>query len=655
MPVRCSLLILLAVAGCKEPTDDAPPKAPGGGSQEPIGIYQGTGGVLIAPGGDYFDTTADGITPYSFSRHWMFLRNDSDEDITIHSVSATPQGETLDHEWSIIAYGESVPTATEIADLTLAPDETFDFEVYFYPVEAGVRVEQLQVVYNDGETYDITITGRGRDAFGLFDLGESDRHTIHGDPDQDALPGGMDSDDAGTVYYNGNVNGWSDTFSENISVTAMTTDGAVSWSKEWAESYEQLCPDSGQNAETGGGAESIDYDGGAVYVTGHRSQSSSNSVFQTLVMKIGADAGDMEWAVGWSPEAENPPALAWQSSKGYAINASLSDRVIVAGTSFGDAEVSLIALSKDDGSLLWSRQIDVVSGSNDRAHSLAVDHAGNAWIGGISDGAGLLIRVTGVDGSAPDLDFVGQLDMGIGSNINSVDVDSAGNAYLSLDRRGATTFLSAARVDIDHTLVWAKTYDESNSTDQNNTHVVRVEGDSVYVGGRIAVSTADTQYGDAVLLKLATSDGSYHWGSFFYGGKGAEEMTEHRVKGIEFEGGDVELLLQSYTNSLNFEHYWGYWYNLMDDPLADLTLGEDPGDGATVLTDYAVSLSDITPSAAIHAVDGEYNGSNVSTVFVIDTGPIWLAPPASVTVGDARTREGNGGDGDMATMTVVLD
>ncbi len=616
-----------------------------------ISVY-GFNNQYVGPGDDYFDLTADGIPPYSFSRHELQIVNDAVVDVIIDGIVLTPQGETLPSEWSVVDSSTSDLVPIDLAGTVLAPKTSQSFDIYFNPVESGLRTSAVDLTYDGGVVYPFTITGRGRDALSLSDQGSNTLERVHGSPDGDTLSGAADGDGSGNLYFSGNVNGWGDSFSENIVVSRMNADGTLAWQREWDEDYEQLQPDPGQNAESGGSADSLDVNDGFVYVVGHRSQSSFNSAFQTLVMKIDQSSGAMGWAVGWSPEDVNPPALAWQTSHGYAVDASLPDRVLVAGTSFGDAEVSLIALSKADGSLLWSKQIDVVSGSNDRGHSLAVDANGNAWIGGITDGRGMLLRVTGTDGATPALDFVQEWDMGVGSNINAIDLDGAGNAYLSLDRRGLPTQLSVARVDTDGSLAWAKVWDEANSGDNNNTYTVTVDdaNSRVYVGGRVAQATADTQFGEGFLMSLGSADGAYEWGSMYYSGKGAEEIIEHRVKGIVLTGDDLQLLVQSYTVSQNTGHYWGHWYNLMTDPLADLTKGEEPGDGSELLTDYLPAVTDVTSSADFHDTDGAYNGTNRATVFPIDPSTYWVEPSADVLWADSVDREGPVPDGDNLIM-----
>ena len=118
--------------------------------------------------------------------------------------------------------------------------------------------------------------------------------------------------------------------------------------------------------------------------------------------------------------------------------------------------------------------------------------------------------------------------------------------------------------------------------------------------------------------------------------------------------GDLRLLMHSYAVSQNLDHYWGFWYTGQNDPLADLTLGEDPGDGADRLVDYLPTISDVTSTSDFHDTNGS-NGSNVATIFPLDTTTLWVDKPAAVTYGPLNPHEGNGADGDAVIMHLDLN
>ena len=211
---------------------------------------------------------------------------------------------------------------------------------------------------------------------------------------------------------------------------------------------------------------------------------------------------------------------------------------------------------------------------------------------------------------------------------------------------------AAPRIPLSST--WAKTWNDANGGDRDNSHVVRVNGTDVWLGGRAAIQTADTTAGDGFLLKLDAATGAYGWGGFYYTGKAPGDGMEHRVKGMGFDAsGDLHMLLQGYTGTNNFENYAGYWFDLMDDPLADLTLGEDPGDGGVRMSDYALTLSDVAGATFVDAV-GSWDGTNTPTAFTIDTTSIWQAPPSAVTLQTAEDRTGGAYNADLVIQVLDL-
>src|SRR5690606_15853562 len=150
---------------------------------------------------------------------------------------------------------------------------------------------------------------------------------------------------------------------------------------------------------------------------------------------------------------------------------------------------------KDAGDLIFSRDIDPADGYNDRGYTLAHDGEGGVYIGGLTNGRGLLMHLSNALSDSPTLDWVKKLEMGVGSNINSLALDAQKNVYTSFDRRGATTHLSIGSFDKDGDLRWSKVYDPDNSGDNNNSYIVRVFGEDVYFGGAIALSPFDTSAG----------------------------------------------------------------------------------------------------------------------------------------------------------------
>jgi len=173
--------------------------------------------------------------------------------------------------------------------------------------------------------------------------------------------------------------------------------------------------------------------------------------------------------------------------------------------------------------------------------------------------------------------------VGTGGNFNAIDLDAQGNVYLGIDIRGAFTALGAASFDGTGTLRWAKQY-VGLSGDKNDTHVVIFLDGAVYLAGRVAGAPAfDGQMGDGCLVKLNPADGAEQNAAFYYSGKKAEQLSEHRVKGIALAGDQLLLGVQAYTGNMNGVRFWGYWYE-KGGTLADYMISPTAASTMTITT-----------------------------------------------------------------------
>ncbi|MCC6645449.1 MAG: hypothetical protein IT374_07760 [Polyangiaceae bacterium] len=620
----------------------------GGSTASPNLSVYGPAAKKVAPGGDVKEVNLDGITPFSDGVIDISLTNDGSAPMTIESVTFTPVAPTLEGEWTLSQAGSTAVKPIKVENVALAPTKSTSFGVFFSPWASGTRQVTVDVKHEGGKVFTFTVTGRGRDNFEFSPKVSATKESIYGDPGNgtDIVSGGMVSDASGNVWATANTTQWLDKFTGNIAVHQIKPDGTLAWAKIWNETFDQRQPDPGQNAESGGGADSLVADATHLYAVGKRSLNNSNSIYQTLVMKIDKATGAMVWARGLTMGTEEDPPVGSKSSEGYAIDARMSDRVLVTGAANG--MVTLFAVDKTTGSLIFDQQIDVAAGLNDRGHTVASDGKGNAYIGGISNARPLLMRVKGVDGATPALDWVKSIQSlpitAIGANFNSLDIDpTTGDVYAALDRRGAQTFFSLMRVSTAGSVVWAKTWDDQNTGDNDNIYVVRYLDGNVYAGGRIAFTPADTQSGDGFLLSVKPADGAYGWSSYYYTGKGTEEITEHRVKGIGLgAGGTLQTLMQSYTGPNNIEHYWGFWYQS-----PDRTLVLPAGDGAVRHVDLAITFTDDLAKASMTDIAE-------GTAHTIDTTALWVDPQATATLEPLKTRKGPGGDGASVVQTVKL-
>jgi hypothetical protein len=529
---------------------------------------------------DNNDPASSNLPLFSLQKDLMTIRNTSDGAVTLHAVTLTEADGVLDEEWQILDAAQLGDHTLELVDTEIAAGGIFDFYLACQPVYSGERAATLTLNYTDAEgTFDyvvpVTGTGRPSDNAVPFVGGTLDAHKVLGNIDTDEQATGLVADEAGNSYVlmqTKVVPGY-DSFYYDLVLGKITPDGTLAWAKIYSrKSAWEWCPDPGQNDETGGSPNALSLGpDGALYVAGNMSDANTNNNNAVHVMKVDTEDGSLVWDVLWRPEWTDGTFLDRMGAGAYAV-AAAGGRVFVTGHT-GDGNVNgvmgsgssvlLLALDAVDGAQIFAQAADVAATYNDRGHAVAADAAGaNVFVGGLTNGRGLLMKWTGTDTDAPELAWVKKLNMGTGSNVYGIDEDG-GDAYLALDRRGASTFFSVARfAGADGSAVWAKTY-QGNNGDNNNCNVVTVSGDWVYAGGRIGISTMDSQMGDGMILRLGKADGALGWAGHYYTGKSPNEIEEHRIKGIAIVGDALYLGGQVYTGSNGDANYRydGYWYD----------------------------------------------------------------------------------------------
>jgi hypothetical protein len=283
--------------------------------------------------------------------------------------------------------------------------------------------------------------------------------------------------------------------------------------------------------------------------------------------------------------------------------------------------------------MIYSRILDVnANGSANCGYTVRVAADGTGYVGGNSNGRAALARFTGLNTDDPQLEWAEAIGTGIGTRVQSIELADNGDALAALFIGGATRQFVGMRIKKDGTKAWAKTWDGGNSGGNNNAWVVRKRGTTAFFGGNIAVQAADTTSGDGFLLGLDADTGAYKVGGVYYTGKGAETIARHTVKGIVFSGSDVFGILDAGTGSLNFSHYWGFWYQPLTQKL-DLPL--EGKDGSERLVDFAgvaPSKVDVATFTRLQETNqGALGGAGYeATSFVIDTTDIWKDVPSDM-------------------------
>lgn len=620
-----ALVTAVALGGCEATTDGG---AAAGGSE----VALTTGNSKVKDGGKFWTPMDNGTSTVAlFSEQkdiWTF-RNDTSAAVTIDSITITPDTGMAAEEFQV--YDNAIPSKpTTVSGVQVPAGGTYLFQIRFFPVAGGERKATVTVGYDGGKKLTFGLTGKGQTEARFFTKGTISWQKVAGTAKADELTGAGIVGPDGTTYYTANASEVIDTFSTDLIIGAVDKDGKAVWTKVWNGEFRDQSPDAGQNAETGGTADSMVLGAdGSLYVVGAASPIKQNNQFAATVLKIDPKTGDLKWKKAFKPIDKYSTAS--HNAVGYSIDASGST-VIVTGTTEGDSKVLLFALDPATGDLKGALAVEVQKTYNDRGYAVRRDGKGGVYVGGNAASYPFLMHLTGADTGVPVIDWVQQIELGKGSGLVGLDVDADGNAYLAMDRRGAITAFSAGKVDLTGKVLWTKTWN-GNGKDRSNTHLVRVFGSTLIVGGRQGIPNFDTEQGDAGVVALSTADGALQWSSFHYSGKGTDEIAEHRIKGVGLVGKTLTLVTQVYTGKDNGVRYAGYWY-----------------DGIGDVVDETVT----TKSLAGVTMD------QIKTAVVVDAGDIgsgkWVDAPATWLVQDASAKhDGKSPDADVMLTRIDLN
>ncbi len=496
------------------------------------------------------------IALFSEQREPFTVNNMTGKTVTVKGVTLTPAADSPAEEWGLQKY-DIKAKPIDAAGATIETGKSYDFYVRFYPLLGAERTATLKIE-TDAGNFEVALSGRGAPDSSWPAGATVDPDMAFGTPDKDELIGTMVADSAGNQYVSANVDFAID---EGVLISKIGADGKLAWSKFWNGQYKDRARDPGQNGESGGSAGSLSLDSaGNLYAVASISMSSANSAFNGGITKIGPD-GTPAWSklFGYGNIDK-----ASKSAEFYAVDAS-GPMVYAVGTCGdptnaigGEGLALFVALDPKDGTVKAKKGFDFTPTYNDRIYAVRGDGKGSAWIGGVGGSGAYIAKVKNAD-TAPEIEWVKTVGLGKGGNVNTLDLDDAGNLYAGLDIRGSFTALAFGKFGPDGSALWTKQV-LGGSGDKNNVHVARFIGGKLWVGGRIFIDGFDGQMGDGWFGRVSP-EGALEWSAFHFSGKGPDEMAEHRVKGIAVSGGKVRAVSQVYTGTMNGVRYAGYWYN----------------------------------------------------------------------------------------------
>jgi hypothetical protein len=565
----------------------------------------------------------------------MTIRNTSSNAVVLNSVTIEGQGNAQDQEWRLDT-ADIVETPLEISGLTLEPDGYLDFYPRFMPVEGTARSALVTITYDGGTSYTFTIDGEGSPSSTFLSVGSTTIEQLLGEAGEDEQFGALVADPDGNAYFTANH----ETANDRIILARMNVDGSLGWAKLFDGPYSDRQIDPGQNSETGGAAGSLDFGSdGYLYLTGTYSWTPSNNSFYVWLAKVDPADGSLVWSNLWS--SVETIGIARESSTAYALDATGSERVFVVGTTEGESQLLVLAFDMSDGSIVFGRKFEVAEGVNDRAYSVSYAGDGVLYVGGQTAGnAGFVMRLTGVDGNSPEVDWFQQIGLGTGGNVNDLASDASGNVYATYDIRGAATIFGFGSLDSSGGLRWSRAY-AGNEGAKHNVHAIELIDGTLYVAGRTAGVGFDGQMGDGNLVAIDPDTAQEIWSSTYYTGEGNTDLCEHRVKGIAIVDNRMIVGLQAYTGTQNGVRYSGYWYDGLG---ATVEFSDPPAVSAGSATMTLIGVDDGDGDGFVQPID---ESSDLSATWTDATQLIWQVA--------SEKHDGSPPDADAMIMVIDLN
>jgi hypothetical protein len=382
-----------------------------------------------------------------------------------------------------------------------------------------------------------------------------------GGPGQD-LSSGMMTDPEGNAIFAGQSKSFVDTTYGDMVVMKMDPKGKLLW----ARNYGSPGADVTRNyidGEYGGPARTLALGkDGSVYVAARTEYAQRKEPFGALIFKL-SPAGDLVWSKVWKVHDKNQMNGAAQAS---ALTVS-GDTVFATGMTGGGqtSEEGMIwvgAFDAKDGTVKDILAVDPTVGSNDRAFTIVATPAGDAlYVGGWNgrSARGQLLKFTYGAGKLA-LGWVKEIPLETrGSTVCDIDIDAKGDLYLAGDIHGASNWLEVVKVSGEGQFIWSRRYNHGVRNDKNHTRLVRVFGDKLLVGGKVALggtnTEADTFFGDGALLILSL-DGKLLLERYYFTGTQQSVLAQETIVGAGISGNDLILGGWVYPYKANYKGEW---------------------------------------------------------------------------------------------------
>jgi hypothetical protein len=609
------------------------------------------GTVAVDPAMPFTSIKLDGIPTQSYGREILTFTNTSDKAIKLDDLSITTKDAHGVNQWYLMNYndpniGNFIYETVDVSGKELAPGESLALEVVIYVVHFGVSEALISLEYDGGKKQELTVQGRGRQHTVFTPAFTTQKEWVFSHSAKFLETNGMVLDQQDNYVLSVSAREWIDRFAPDYSISSISPTGELRWAKVFDGGYRDGV-DSAVERDPGGVSRSVEVaSDGFIYAVGETSLGTQNNLFRALILKIDPANGDIVWARTWQPEPTSGGGQVREGARAASVDTSLPDRIIVSGSAGSPARLFVLAINKSTGDVIFQKALKT-PGTNVKTIAMRVAPDGSGYISNLGNGQGYLVRLTGLNGAAPAIDWARNLGLGgQSSNIHDLAIDADGNAYAAIDIRGASTTGLVARINKTGATAWANRYNTQSASSSNKTFAITVDGGKVYIGGSIGISPFGTVGGDGLLMRVDAADGKYDWGAFYYNGVGIKLRTSSAVRSIHVKNGIAKLAFSANTASDNTFHYGGYWYGLPNyvDPAMP------PGDGSERQEE------DVTfePANATGFIIEEWADRGGPSYLTPDTSMTWQNAPRAVGVKAIDEMTGPGGHKMALIMELLI-
>jgi len=352
------------------------------------------------------------------------------------------------------------------------------------------------------------------------------------------IPSGMVVDKNGNAYISGETKGFDDTSAGDLFLLKLSPSGETEWMVTYGGKKDEGIRAHDANTEGDGQSSMIDIDDqGNIYVIGRGK--SYQGTYAGIALKFNAE-GKLLWDKHYRPF--------WKGTANSEVEfnaVAVHNGIVHIVGIYAGAQALIYALDAKTGGTVARLAMDPSPKFRDILYSLVVDPSGKSvYVGGWSGSGprGLLMKID-FTGTAYKVNWARKIPLPWGSNFPAMVVDNASGLYVVADIHGASTYSELHKYDTHKgKLKWVRHYNKGVNNGKTQTHVIKLLGDKLIVGGKIGFTGTYTyahNKGDAFFIILDRK-GNLEKEYYFF--TGTRPFSLDAIKDIEVHGNDLYIM-----------------------------------------------------------------------------------------------------------------